>query len=114
MTYPESPAPIVTLDPAHRRRQNGLGGSWTMRLSPDGAVSSPPPDFSPGADSLSGIAFSVSGDRFRTNLFYNLACNSVGIYVWHLSAGQLAFTAGDDACSIRRTLLMTLPWQAGT
>jgi hypothetical protein len=116
-TYPEIAGTYhVALDPADTAvAKDGLGGSWTMRLSPDGAVFlSPPPDFAPGADSLSGIAFSLSGDRFRTNLFYNLACNSVGGYVWHLSAGQLAFTAVDDACSIRRTLLMTLPWQAGT
>ena len=117
VTYPEIAGTYrVTLDPADMAvAKNGLGGPWTMRLSPDGAVFlSPPPDFAPGADSLSGIAFSLSGDRFRTNLFYNLACDSVGSYVWHLSAGQLAFTAIDDACSIRRSLLMTLPWQAGT
>ena len=86
-----------------------------MRLSPDGAVFlSPPAGFAPGVESLSGIAFSLSGDRFRTNLFYNQACNAVGTYAWHLSDGQLVFTAVDDARGIRRTLLMTLPWQAGT
>lgn len=116
-TYPEIAGTYhVTLDPADGAvAKDGLGGRWTMRLSPDGAVFlSPPPDFSPGADSLSGIAFSLSGDRFRTNLFYNQACNSVGNYVWHLSTGQLALTSIDDACSIRRTLLMTQPWQSGT
>jgi hypothetical protein len=116
VTYPEIAGTYhVTLDPADTAvAKDGLGGPWTMRLSPDGAVFlSPPPDFAPGADSLSGIAFSLSGDRFRTNLFYNQACSSVGSYVWHLSAGQLLFTAIDDSCSIRRTLLTSLPWQAG-
>ena len=52
-----------------------------MRLQPDGVVFlSPPASFVPGAAGLSGVAFSLVGDRFRTNLFYNAYCNSVGTY----------------------------------
>ena len=96
-------------DPAIERA--GLGGIWTMRLQPDGLVLlSPPSTFAPGTSGLTGIAFSLDGDRFRTNLFYNDYCSSVGTYTWALQAGRLSLTPVDDTCSIRRTLLATTPW----
>ena len=102
----------ATLDPANATvKKDGVGGTWTMRLEPTGAVVlSPPATFTPGANGLSGIAFSLTGDRFRTDLFYNDYCNSVGNYVWDLAAGRLSFTSVDDTCSIRKTLLTTTPW----
>lgn len=106
----------VVLDPADPTVQkDDVGGAWTMRLEADGAVLlSPPPTFLPGANGLSGIAFSLAADRFRTDLFYNDYCNSVGTYVWNLVAGRLSFTSVDDTCSIRKTLLTTTPWIVGT
>jgi hypothetical protein len=55
------------------------------------------------------VAFSLTGDRFRTNLFYNDYCDSIGSYVWNRAA-SLSFTSVDDSCSIRKTLLATTPW----
>jgi hypothetical protein len=105
----------VTLDatdPAVAR--DGLGGSWTMRLQPDGLVLlSPPASFAPGSAGLTGVAFSLEADRFRTNLFYNDACDSIATYTWALQAGRLSLTPVDDTCAIRRTLLATTPWRAG-
>ena len=103
----------VSLDPTDPAVQrDGLRGLWTMRLQPDRLVlMSPPPTFAPGSAGLTGIAFSLAGDRFRTNLFYNDYCNSVGTYTWALQAGRLALTPVDDTCSIRRTLLATTPWR---
>ena len=103
---------VATLDPTHATvEKDGVGGTWTMRLEPTGAVVlSPPSSFLPGANGISGIAFSITGDRFRTDLFYNDYCNAVGNYVWDLAAGRLSFTSIDDACSIRKTLLTTTPW----
>jgi hypothetical protein len=112
-TYPQIAGTyVVSLDPTDRAvARDGLGGSWTMRLQPDGLVlMSPPATFKPGAAGLTGIAFSLSGDRFRTNLFYNDYCNSVGTYTWALQAGRLSLTPVDDTCSIRRSLLATTPW----
>ena len=102
----------VTLDPANATvHKDGVGGIWTMQLQSTGAVVlTPPRSFLPGANGLSGIAFSVAADHFRTDLFYNDFCNSVGNYVWNLAAGHLNFTSVDDACSIRKTLLSTTPW----
>ena len=102
----------VSLDPSDQAvERDGLGGMWTMRLQPDGLVLlSPPSTFAPGAAGLTGIAFSLEGDRFRTNLFYNDYCSSVGTYTWVLQAGRLSLTPVDDTCSIRRTLLATTPW----
>ena len=103
---------MATLDAADAAvKRDALAGAWTMRLESSGAIDlSPPPTFTPGANGLSGIAFSLSGDRFRTDLFYNDYCGSVGTYVWSLAGGHLTFTSVDDACSIRRTLLTSTPW----
>lgn len=112
-TYPQIAGTYtVSLDPADPAvARDGLGGLWTMRLQPDGLVlMSPPPTFAPGNAGLTGIAFSLDGDRFRTNLFYNDYCNSVGTYTWALQAGRLSLTPVDDTCSIRRSLLATTPW----
>ncbi len=82
-----------------------------MRLQPDGLVLlSPPSTFAPGPGGLTGVAYSLDGDRFRTNLFYNDACNAVGTYTWSLLAGQLSLTPVDDRCAIRVTLLAASPW----
>ena len=102
----------ATLDPTNATVQkDGVGGIWTMQLEATGAVVlTPPPPFLPGANGLSGIAFSLAADHFRTDLFYNDYCNSVGNYVWNLAGGRLSFTSVDDTCSIRKTLLGTTPW----
>jgi hypothetical protein len=112
-TYPQIAGTYtVSLDPTDPAvARDGLGGLWTMRLQPDGLVlMSPPRTFGPGNSGLTGIAFSLAGDRFRTNLFYNDYCNSVGAYTWVLQAGRLSLTPVDDTCSIRRSLLATTPW----
>jgi hypothetical protein len=112
-TYPEIAGTyITTLDAADAAVQrDALGGEWTMRLEPNGVVLlSPPASFVPGASGLSGVAFSLVGDRFRTNLFYNDYCNSIGTYAWSRVAGKLTFTPADETCSIRQTLLAKSPW----
>ena len=111
--YPEIAGMYVaTLENANTAvKRDGVAGTWTMRLEPDGVIFlSPPASFVPGASGLSGIAFSLVGDRFRTNLFYNDYCNSIGTYAWSRAANTLTFTQVDDTCSIRRTLLATTPW----
>jgi hypothetical protein len=115
-TYPEIAGTYVAmLDSADTAvKRDALGGEWTMRLQPEGVVFlSPPASFVPGASGLSGIAFSLVGDRFRTNLFYNDYCNSIGTYAWSRAGNTLTFTQVDDTCSIRRTLLATTPWVIG-
>jgi hypothetical protein len=102
----------VTLDAGNAAvARDRLGGTWTMRLMPDGEVFlSTPPTFSPGANGLSGVAFSLDADRFRTNLFINDACGNVGTYTWVRTGGSLQLTPLTDDCVIRRTLLSTAPW----
>jgi hypothetical protein len=115
-TYPEIAGTYVAmLDSADTAvKRDALGGEWTMRLEANGVVFlSPPASFVPGASGLSGIAFSLVGDRFRTNLFYNDYCNSIGTYAWSRAGNTLTFTQVDDTCSIRRTLLATTPWVIG-
>jgi hypothetical protein len=113
--YPEIAGTYETTldgsDPAVKR--DGLAGQWTMRLESDGVVFlSPPASFVPGASGLSGVAFSLVGDRFRTNLFYNDYCSSIGTFAWARTGNRLTLTPVDDTCSIRRTLLASGAWQA--
>ena len=105
----------VTLDTSNAAVvRDGLAGQWTLRLQPDGvALLSAPQAFQPGASSLTGITYALTGDRFRTDLFYNDFCSSIGTYAWSLANGRLAFTPVDETCPVRRTLLSTVPWEAG-
>jgi hypothetical protein len=106
---------VVTLDSADPAvGSSGIAGTWTMRLIADGELFlSPPPGFGSGTSSLSGLAFNLAADRFRSNIFYNDYCNSIGTYTWALEAGQLSFAPVDDTCPIRRALLSTTPWHVG-
>jgi hypothetical protein len=91
-----------------------LAGSWTMRLVADGEIFlSPPVSFGSGTSSLSGLAFTLAADRFRSNIFYNDFCSSIGTYTWSLAGGHLAFASVDDTCPIREALLSTTPWRIG-
>jgi hypothetical protein len=105
---------VVTLDPANSAVSNdGLGGRWTMRLASSGEIFlSPPASFGAGTSPLTGLAFSLTADRFRSNIFYNDYCSSIGTYTWTLKAGRLSFATVDDGCSIRQTLLSTAPWES--
>jgi hypothetical protein len=105
----------ITLDPTDTTvKKDGVGGTWTMQLLPDGEmVLSAPPAFRPGVGGPTGIAFSLAGDQVRTNLYiYNDICSSAaaGVYVWRLAAGRLSFSSVDETCAIRKTLLTTTPW----
>jgi len=89
----------------------GVPGSWTMVLHPSGVLDlRPPSGFHLGETSPSGVSYSLAGDRFRTNLFFNEVCNSIGTYTWHLDAGNLVLVVVDDTCLERRTLLVTGTW----
>jgi hypothetical protein len=104
---------VVMLDPANSAvAKDGVGGTWTMRLEADGEIFlSPPATFGAGTSPMTGVAFTLAADRFRSNIFYNDYCSSIGTYTWSLQAGRLSFAPVDDTCAIRQTLLSTLPWQ---
>jgi hypothetical protein len=106
---------VVTLDASDPVvAKNGMAGTWTMRLAADGEIFlSPPASFGSGTSSLSGLAFSLEADRFRSNLIYNDFCGSIGTYTWALQAGTLSFAPIDDACQVRRALLSSGPWHVG-
>ena len=113
-TYPQIAGTyVVTLDATNAAvARDGLAGQWTLRLQPDGvALLSAPQAFQPGASSMSGVTYALEGDRFRTDLFYNDFCNSIGTYAWALGNGRLTFSPVTETCSVRRTLLSTLPWE---
>jgi hypothetical protein len=90
----------------------GMAGTYTMRLLPDGAVliSAPVGALQEGP-SPSGITYRLLGSRFTTNAFVNISCpGTVGNYRWKLVAGRLVFRPLQDVCAVRRTLFATKPW----
>jgi hypothetical protein len=87
-----------------------VAGDWTMELTPDGVMlMAPPATFREGGGVQSGVAYSIDGARFRTNLFQQL-CNSIGVYGWVLEGGTLTLTSVEDDCALRRVVLASTPW----
>ena len=87
-----------------------VAGEWTMELRPDGVMlMAPPAAFREGSTPQSGVAYSIDGERFRSNLFQQL-CNSIGAYGWVLDGEVLTLTSVDDSCALRRVVLASTPW----
>ena len=85
-------------------------GEWTMELRPDGVMlMAPPATFREGSAPQSGVAYSIDGERFRSNLFQQL-CNSIGVYAWVLEGAMLTLTPVEDDCALRRAVLASAPW----
>jgi hypothetical protein len=103
----------VTLDSSNTAvAKDKLSGTWTMRLVATGEIFlSPPASFGSGTSSLSGLAFTLTGNQFRNNIFYNGNCSSIGTYTWSMVAGQLEFSPVEETCAIRQTLLSTSAWK---
>lgn len=102
LTLPESPGVV---------RENGMAGSWTLRLRPDGTMFlSAPTSF---AGSTSAISFVLAGSQFRTAAFANDLCATqpAGRYVWQRTPDELVFTLVDDPCPARVTLFTSRPWR---
>jgi hypothetical protein len=87
-----------------------VAGEWTMDLRPDGVMlMAPPATFREGSAPQSGVAYSIDGERFRSNLFQQL-CNSIGVYGWVMDGGMLTLTSVEDDCALRRAVLASTPW----
>jgi hypothetical protein len=93
--------------------QNGLAGTYTMRLLPDGVMLlSVPEGFGREGPSPSGISFRLSGNQFTTNAFVNFTCpGSIGVYRWQLEGSRLTFTPLQEDCGIRQVLFSSQPWR---
>jgi hypothetical protein len=94
-------------------RDNGMAGTWTLRLKANGVMLVSAPRSFHG--DLVSIAFRVQGDRFTTNAFVNdpRCSNDVGVYRWQRAGQTLVFTPVSDTCALRRALFSTKPWHAG-
>jgi hypothetical protein len=87
-----------------------VAGTWRMELRHDGvAVLSAPETF--GAEqNPRGESYEADAVTFRTNVFYNNFCSSVGTYAWRMTGRSLTFEVSDDDCELRRAVLATEPW----
>jgi len=94
--------------------QPSLAGRWRMRLQADGQIALTAPDTFAAERNPLGVSFNADDATFRTNIFYNDFCTSIGTYTWQLAGQQLIFSAVSDACEIRRALLTTKPWTRST
>jgi hypothetical protein len=88
-----------------------VAGVWVMSLGDQGIVvlSSPP-----GTRlNLSGVSFSIEGDRFRINAFANGPCGqtAAGTYRWRLTDDELILTPLDEPCAVRAAVFGARPWR---
>ncbi len=94
---------------------NMMAGTWTIRLSPNGAMRlSIPAGFTREGKSPIGNAFSLAASQFRTNLFYSDFCHSIGVYRWQLRGTRLTFTPLSEDCAVRRAVFASQQWVART
>lgn len=91
-------------------RDNGMAGTWTLRLQPNHVITVSAPRSFRGE--LTAIAFRIQGDRFTTNAFVNdpRCANDVGVYRWQRAGATLVFTPISDTCALRRALFSAQPW----
>jgi hypothetical protein len=100
---------IQASDPGAATEGLDLAGTWSMTLLGSGVMDVLPPETFEGSRAT-GHTFSIDGETFLTDLYYNDYCNSVGMYGWERIGDTLALTVVDDACGLRRTLLGTRAW----
>jgi len=91
-------------------RDNGMAGTWTLRLQADRVITVSAPRSFDGE--LTAIAFRIQGERFTTNAFVNdpRCSNDVGVYRWQRAGATLVFTPISDTCALRRALFSSQPW----
>ena len=71
-----------------------------------------PAGFTREGQAPAGNAFSLAGSQFRTNLFYNDFCHSVGVYRWQLRGTRLTFAPLNEDCAVRRAIFASKQWHA--
>ena len=80
-----------------------------MTLLPSGELElAPPPGFE--GSRAEGHTFSLDGSTFRTDLYFNDYCSTVGTYTWTAASDTLLLAVADDGCQLRATLLATRAW----
>jgi len=91
-------------------RDNGMAGTWTLRLSANRVITVSAPRSFRGE--LTAIAFRIQGERFTTNAFVDdpRCSNDVGVYRWQRAGATLVFTPISDTCALRRALFSSQPW----
>jgi hypothetical protein len=92
---------------------NHMAGTWTIRLRPDGAMQlSIPAGFTREGHAPAGNAFTLAASQFRTNLFYNDFCHSIGVYRWQLRGTRLTFAPLSEDCAVRQAVFASQQWVA--
>ena len=92
---------------------NQMAGTWTITLSPDGAMRlAIPAGFTREGPAPVGNAFTLVTNQFRTNLFYSDFCHSIGIYEWQLRGARLTFNPLSEDCAVRQAVFSSQPWVA--
>lgn len=91
--------------------REGLAGTWTVQFEASGDVTltAPPAYLAP----TTGYRFQANGGRVAIGLFVErCSADGAGIYQVAIDADVLRFTAVDDPCAHRATLLTSEPWHA--
>ena len=100
---------LLASDPGVTTGDVGLTGTWSMTLLSSGEMElAPPPEFE--GSRAEGHAYSLDGASFRTDLWFNDYCSTVGTYTWSVEPETLLLVVADDGCQLRATLLATRAW----
>ena len=94
---------------------NHMAGTWTIELGRDGTMQlSIPAGFTREGQAPVGNAFTLAASQFRTNLFYNDFCHSIGVYRWGLRGTRLTFSPLIEDCPVRQAIFASQHWVART
>jgi hypothetical protein len=94
---------------------NHMAGTWTIELGADGTMQlSIPAGFTREGQDPAGNAFTLAASQFRTNLFYNDFCHSIGVYRWGLRGTRLTFSPLIEDCPVRQAIFASQRWVART
>lgn len=100
---------LLASDPGVATGDLDLTGTWSMTLLPSGEMElAPPPDFE--GSRAEGHTFRLDGSTFRTDLYFNDYCSTVGTYTWTAASDTLLLAVAEDGCQLRATLLATRAW----
>jgi hypothetical protein len=86
----------------------GLEGPYSMQLKPDGSFILIGPR--KGALPWNPATFSISRGVFTTDAFVGTSCHAPATYRVERDSGSLAFSAVEDPCRFRATILATGLW----
>jgi hypothetical protein len=105
-------ATVASGDPAVQ--EHNLDGAWTVEFDANASLKVTAPTGFTGT--RTGYSYEVNDERLITDLFSSDVCTTLlpGTYRWARDGSTVTFTAIDEPCAGRASLLAGQPWQAAS